>query len=404
MKTRLLPLAAVMLALLSPAAGWAETPVRHVKIGVLSDLSGVFADYNGPGSVMAAKMAAEDFAGGGRGIEVEIVAGDHLNKPDIGSALARRWIDVEAVDAIVDVPNSAVGLAVNGLLRGTHAAFLATSTATSDLTGKDCSPNTVQWVTDTWSVAHATPAALLKQGGTSWFFITVDYALGQAIERDASAAIVADGGQVLGSLRHPLGTADFSSFLLQAQASKARVIGLANAGADTLNAVKQAAEFGIRDQGQTLVGFLMFFNDVHAMGLQVGQGLQFTEAFYWDMTDTTRTWSKRFAARMGGKMPSTNQAGVYSQTLAYLNAVAAVDSTDAKLVIARMKAAPIEDPLLGTVTVRPDGRAIHAMHLFRVKSPAASKYPFDYYELVQTIPAERAFRPLAEGGCPLVSK
>ncbi len=386
----------------SASVAYAEISGGVVKIGVLNDASGVFQDTNGPGSVEAAKMAAEDFAGGGKNIKVEIVSADHQNKADVGSAIVRRWIDVDGVDAIVDVPNSAVGLAVNELIRGTKMTFLASSTASSDLTGKACSPNTVQWVTDTWSIAHSTTAPVLARGGDSWYFLTVNYALGQAIERDSSAVIETAGGKVLGSARHPLGTADFSSFLLQAQSSKAKVIGLANAGADSINLVKQAAEFGIRDAGQTLVAFLVFVNDIHAMGLQAAQGLQFTEAFYWDMNDETRAFAKRFAARMGGKMPSANQAGVYSATLAYLKGVAASGSDDAKDVVPAMKKAPFKDSLFGDVSIRADGRTTHNMYLFEVKKPAESKYPYDYYKLVSTVTGDKAFRPMADGNCPMV--
>lgn len=388
--------------LLATGAARAEISDGVVRIGVLNDISGVFRDYNGPGSVEAARMAAEDFAGGGKGIRVEVIAGDHQNKADIGSALVRRWLDLDSVDAVVDVPNSAVGLAVNEALRNSRAAFLASSTASSDLTGRACSPNTVQWVTDTWAIAHSTAAAMLRQGGDSWYFLAVDYALGQAIVRDATAAIEASGGRVLGAARHPLGTADFSAFLLQAQTSRAKVIGLANAGPDTANAVKQAGEFGLRRGGQSLVGMLMFVNDVAAMGLKTAQGLLLTEAFYWDMDEGTRAWSRRFAERMGGKMPSANQAGVYSATLAYLRAVAAAGSDDARAALPAMRRAPFRDPLFGEVTVRPDGRAVHAMHLFEVKAPEESRGPWDFYRLVRTVPGEEAFRPMAEGGCPLV--
>ena len=388
--------------LLAGAAAQADISGGVVKVGVLNDASGVFQDTNGPGSVEAARMAAEDFAGGGKGIKVEIVSADHQNKADVGSAIVRRWIDIDGVDAIVDVPNSAVGLAANALIRGTKMTYLASSTASSDLTGKDCSPNTVQWVTDTWSIAHSTTTSVLGRGGSSWYFLTVNYALGQAIERDSAAVIEAAGGKVLGSAKHPLGTADFSSFLLQAQNSKAKVIGLANAGADAINTVKQSAEFGIRDAGQTLVAFLVFVNDIHAMGLQAAQGLQFTEAFYWDMNDDTRAFAKRFAARMSGKMPSANQAGVYSATLAYLRGVAASGSDDAKDVVPAMKKAPFKDPLFGDVTIRADGRTTHNMYLFEVKKPSESKYPYDYYKLVSTVPGDQAFRPMSEGNCPMV--
>ncbi|CAA9278334.1 MAG: ABC transporter, substrate-binding protein (cluster 4, leucine/isoleucine/valine/benzoate) [uncultured Acetobacteraceae bacterium] len=394
--------AAGLLACLGGAR--AEISDGVVRVGVLNDISGVFQDTNGPGSVMAARMAAEDFAGGGRGIRVEIVQGDHQNRADVGSALVRRWLDVDRVDAVVDVPNSAVGLAINTLLRDSRAALLASSTATSELTGAQCSPNTVQWVTDTWAIANSTAAGVMQRGGDSWYFLTVDYALGHGIVRDASSFIEARGGRVLGGARHPLGTSDLSSLLLQARSSRAKIVGLANAGADTINAVKQAAEFGVGPRsGQSLVAMLAFINDVHAMGLRAAQGVLLTEAFYWDMNEETRAWSRRFGERMGGnRVPSTNQAGVYSATLAYLRAVAAAGTDDARRAVPEMKRAPFRDPLFGDMAVRADGRAVHAMHLFEVKKPEESRYPFDYYNVVHTIPGEQAFRPVAEGGCPLV--
>jgi branched-chain amino acid transport system substrate-binding protein len=399
-----LALATAWTATIWSATASADVSDGVVRIGVLTDMNGVFSDTTGPGSVEAARMAAEDFSGGGRGIRVEIVHADHQNKPDIGSATVRRWLDVDKVDAVVDVPNSAVGLAVNAITRDTRMTFLASSTATSELTGKSCSPNTVQWVNDTFAIGNSTAAAMMRRGGESWYFITVNYALGQSIEAEATAHVERNGGKVLGASRHPLGTADFSSFLLQAQASKAKVIGLANAGADTVNAVKQAAEFGMRDGRQSLVAFLVFIDDIHAMGLKTAQGLLLTESFYWDMNDDTRAFARRFAARpgMNGKMPSAGQAGVYSATLAYLRAVAAVASDAAGDVVPQMKRTPLNDPLFGDLTVRPDGRAVHPIHLFEVKAPAESKQPWDYYRLVATIPAEQAFRPLADGGCPLV--
>jgi branched-chain amino acid transport system substrate-binding protein len=393
------------LSIFSPNPLRAEISDNVVRVGVLNDTSGVFQDTNGPGSIEAARLAAEDFGAGGSGkaFKVEIISGDHQNKPDVGVSIVRRWLDVDKVDAVVDVPNSAVGLAINALLRNTRMTFLASTTASSDLTGKDCSANTVQWVTDTWAIAHSTADAVLQRSGDSWYFVTVNYALGQSIERDATSFIEASGGKVLGSSHHPLGSGDFSSFILQAQASKAKVIGFANAGADTINAVKQAVEFGVGESNQSLVGFLMFINDVHALGLKTGQGLLVNESFYWDMNDDTRAFSKRFAERMN-KMPSANQAGVYSATLAYLNAVAAKGSDAAKDVVPEMKRAPIKDKLFGDVTIRQDGRAIHPMYLFQVKKPEEIHYPYDYYKLVATVPADRAFRPLAEGGCPLVTQ
>jgi len=394
----------VLLASLSCGTARAEISDNVVRVGVLNDISGIFQDTNGMGSVEAARMAAEDFAGGGKGIKVEIVYADHQNKADVGSAIARKWLDVEGVDAIVDVPNSAVGLSINTLLRDTRMTFLASSTASADLTGKACSPNTIQWVNDTWATGNTTAAAMMARGGKQWYFITVDYALGKGIEAEASRYIESNGGKVIGSSKHPLGTSDFASFLLQAQSSKAQVIGLANAGGDTINAVKQAAEFGIQQSGQQLVAFLLFINDVHGMGLKVAQGLQLMEAFYWDMNEDTRAFAKRFAARpgMNGKMPSGNQAGVYAATLAYLNAVAATGSDNAKDVVPQMKTFSGKDRLFGDVTIRQDGRVIHPMYLFEVKKPEESKYPYDYYRLISTIPPDRAFRPLAEGGCSLV--
>lgn len=402
MKTLLLAGVASVALAASASLASAEISDGVVRVGVLNDTSGVFQDYNGPGSIEAAKMAAEDFAGGGKNIKVEIVSGDHQNKPDVGTAVVRRWLDVDKVDAIVDLPNSGVALALNTVVRDTPMTMLASATATSALTGKACSPNVVQWVTDAWAISHSTSGAMLERGGDSWYFVTVNYALGNSIEADATAYIQSKGGKVLGSAKHPLGASDFSSFLLQAQASKAKVVALANAGPDTANAMKQAAEFNMRSQGQSLVAFLMFINDVHAMGLKTAQGLQLTEAFYWDMNDETRAFAKRFAARMGGKMPSANQAGVYSATLAYLKAVAASGSDDAKVVVPQMKKASFHDPLFGDMSVRADGRAVHAMHLFQVKSPEESKYPYDYYKLIKTIPGDQAFRPLSESDCPLV--
>ena len=395
---------ALAAACLASSAARAEISDNVVRIGVLNDISGIFQDTNGMGSVEAARMAAEDFGGGGKNIKVEIVYADHQNKADVGSAIVRKWLDVDKVDAVVDVPNSAVGLTINALLRETRMTFLASSTASSDLTGKACSPNTIQWVNDVWATGNATAAAMIKRGGMDWYFVTVNFALGQGIEAEATNYIEKHGGKVLGSAKHPLGTSDFASLLLQAQNSKAKVIGLANAGGDTINAVKQATEFGIQQGGQSLVAFLLFINDVHAMGLKVAQGLQLLEAFYWDMDDDTRAFAKRFAARpgMNGKMPSGNQAGVYSATLAYLNAVAATGSDDAHDVVPRMKTFNGRDPLFGDVAIRQDGRVIHPMYLFEVKKPENSKYPYDYYRLVSTISADQAFRPMAEGGCPLV--
>ena len=400
--TRSLLALAIGCTALTPA--YAEISDNIVRVGVLNHISGIFQDTNGMGSVEAARMAAEDFNGGGKNIKVEIVYADHQNKSDVGSAIVRKWLEVDKVDAVVDVPNSSVGLTINSLLRDTNMTFLASSTASSDLTGKACSPNTIQWVNDAWATGNTTAAAMMQRGGKDWYFITVNYALGQGIEAEATSYIEKHGGKVLGSAKHPLGTSDFASFLLQAQGSKAKVIGLANAGGDTINAVKQANEFGIKEGGQSLVAFLLFINDIHGMGLKAAQGLQLTEAFYWDMNDDTRAFAKRFAARpgMNGKMPSGNQAGVYASTLAYLNAVAATGSDDAKVVVPQMKTFKGKDKLFGDTAIRQDGRVIHPIYLFEVKKPEESKYPYDYYKLISTIPAEQAFRPMADGGCSLV--
>lgn len=392
--------------LAGPRPGEAAAPSPDaIRIGVLSDMTGPYADLAGAGSVIAAQMAAEDFAAevGAGGPKVEILAADQLNKPDVGAAIVRAWIDRDNVAAVVDVPNSAVALAVNQVLREKDRVFLASSPATSDLTGRQCSPDTVQWVFDTWALAHGTARAVLAKGGQSWFFITADYAFGQALERDASAEVKRAGGALRGDARVPLNTHDFSSYLLQAQNSGADVVALANAGADAVNAAKQAAEFGLTRSGkQRLVGLLLFLTDIDALGLADAQGLLLTEAFYWDLNDKTRAWSQRFAARHGGRMPTMDQAGVYSSVLAYLRATRAAHSIVGHEVVARMKQAPIDDPLFGPTTIRADGRAVHAMYLFQVKSPAESKGRWDDYNLVATIPAAEAFRPLAEGGCSLV--
>jgi branched-chain amino acid transport system substrate-binding protein len=376
-----------------------------VKIGVLSDMSGLYADIGGPGSVAAAQMAVEDFNPGSHHMKVEIVSADHQNKPDIGSAIARRWFDTEKVNAIADVPNSGVALAVSNVTREKNGVFLISGAADSDLTDKQCSPNSVHWTYDTWALAHGTGGAIVQQGGKSWFFITADYAFGHALERDTAAVVKAAGGKVLGAVRAPLNTADFSSYLLQAQGSKAQVIGLANAGGDTINAVKQAAEFGIVQGGQRLAGLLVFLTDVHALGLQTAQGLTLTTAFYWNLNDKTRAFAKRFAARTGGKYATMVQAGVYSSVLHYLEAVARTGSaTDGAKVVEAMKSTRYDDPLFGDTVVRADGRAVHAMYLVEVKKPAESTGAYDYFKVLATIPADQAFRPLAEekGTCGLV--
>ncbi len=375
-----------------------------IKIGILNDQSSLYADLSGQGSVVAARMAAEDFGAAAKGIKVEVVFADHQNKADVGSNVARQWYDTDKVDVIVDVPNSAVALAVSQITREKGKALLVSGAATSDLSGKACSPNTIHWTYDTWALANGTGKAIVKTGGDTWFFITADYAFGHALERDTEAVVLANGGKVLGKVRHPLNTADFSSFLLQAQASKAKIIGLANAGSDTTNAIKQAAEFGIVKGGQNLAGLLVFITDVHALGLQTAQGLIFTEAFYWDMNDKTRAFAKRFAERDRGIHPTMIHAGVYSAVLHYLKAVEALKTDDGTKVIARMKEIPTDDPLFGKGTVRMDGRKIHPMYLFEVKKPAESKAPWDYYKVRATTPADEAFRPLNQGDCALVKK
>ncbi len=391
---------------LTLAAGTAHAQISDgvVKVGVLNDQSSLYADLSGQGSVVAAGMAVEDFGAAAKGMKVEVVFADHQNKADIGSSIARKWIDAEKVDVIVDVPNSAVALAVNQIVREKGRAFLNSGAASSDLTGKACSPNTVHWTYDTWALANGTGKAIVKTGGTTWFFLTADYAFGHALERDTEAVVVGNGGKVLGKVRHPLNTADFSSFLLQAQASKAKIIGLANAGGDTTNAIKQAAEFGIVRGGQNLAGLLVFLTDVHGLGLQTAQGLIFTEAFYWDLNDKTRAWSKRFAQRNRGIYPTMIHAGVYAAVLHYLKAVEALKSDDGMKVVAKMKGMPTDDPLFGKGVVRPDGRKIHDVYLFEVKKPSESKGPWDYYKLRATIPAAEAFRPIDKGDCPLVKK
>jgi branched-chain amino acid transport system substrate-binding protein len=397
----------VLLLAAALAAGAAQAEEKSdgvVKIGVLSDMSSLYADLAGQGSVAAARMAVEDFGAEKKGLKVEIVSADHQNKPDVGSNIVRQWIDVDKVDVIVDVPTSSVALAVNEVVREKNKVFLVSGAASSDLTGPKCSPNTVHWTYDTWALANGTGKALVKTGGDSWFFITADYAFGHALERDTAAVVEANGGKVLGRVRVPLNTSDFSSYLLQAQQSKAKIIGLANAGGDTINSIKQAAEFGIVAGGQNLAGLLVFITDVHALGLQTAQGLIMTEAFYWDRNDASRAFAKRFAPLYKGNMPTMVQAGVYAAVTHYLKAVEALQSdADGKAVIAKMKEMPTDDPLFGQGTIRADGRKIHDMYLFEVKKPSESKAPWDYYKLRATIPAAEAFRPLKDGTCPLVS-
>lgn len=383
----------------------AEISNDVVKIGVLTDLSGPFAEVTGPGSVVAAQLAIEDFHRVHPEIKVELLSADHQNKADVASVAARRWKDVDGIDMIVDVPNSAVALAVNEVLRGTRVAFMPANSATMDLTGPACSPNTVVWTLDAYSLANVAGRAITRSGNDSWYFIAVNFAFGASLESEATKVIQANGGKVLGGVKHPLNTSDYSSFLLSAQSSGAKVIGLANVGADTVNVIKQAAEFGITRSGkQSLAALLFFINDVHALGLEATQNLLLTTGFYWDLNDTTRAWSKRYAEKLKGKMPSQNQAGVYSSVLAYLTAVAAKSSDDGLVVVQEMKQTKIEDPLFANSRVRVDGRTVHDMYLVRVKTPAESKAPWDYYNIVATVPGDEAFRPLDQGNCPLVGK
>jgi len=404
MKKSIRTLAIAAAALLCGVAAFGQSGAQTVKIAVLSDMSSLYADIGGPGSAAAAKLAIADFAKINPNLKVELVSGDHQNKPDVGSSLVTQWFDVDKVDMVVDVPNSGVALAVSQVATQKNKVFLVSGAATSALTGEKCSPNTLHWTYDTWMLANGTGKALVKTGGDTWFFLTADYAFGHALEGDTAAAVEASGGKVLGKVRHPLNTNDFSSFLLQAQASKAKIIGLANAGGDTINSIKQGAEFGIVKGGQKFAGLLVFASDINALGLQTAQGLTFTETWYWDATDANREWTKRWQAERPGKIPTMVQAGVYSAVMHYLKAVSALkNSADGKAVVAKMKELPTDDILFGKGTVRADGRKIHDAYLFEVKKPEESKYPGDFYHLRATIPAAEAFRPLKSGGCPLVT-
>ena len=388
------------------ACGTAGAQQVTVKVGVLTDMSSLYSDITGPGSVAAAKLAIADFTKANPNVKVELISGDHQNKPDIGSQLANQWYDVDKVDLIIDTPNSGVALAVSQIAATKNKVFVVSGAAASDLTGPKCNTNTVHWTYDTWMLANGTGKALVKTGGDTWFFLTADYAFGHALERDTAAAVEKNGGKVLGKVRHPLNTNDFSSFLLQAQSSKAKVIGLANAGGDTINAIKAGAEFGIIKGGQKFAGLLVFASDVNALGLPTAQGLTLTETWYWDMNDANRAWTKRWQAERGaaGKFPTMVHAGVYSGLTHYLKSVVALKSAaDGKAVVAEMKKTPTDDALFGKGSVRADGRKVHPAYLLEVKSPAESKHPGDFYKVRATIPADEAFRPLKEGNCPLVS-
>jgi len=407
MKTRIAASLLLGTALSLAATSFALAQDKIVKIGALSDQSGLYADLGGPGSTLAAQMAVEDSGLTAKGWKIDIISGDHQNKPDIGVNIARQWFDVDKVDIIVDVPNSGVALAVNNVVKEKNGVYINSGAATSDLTNAQCSPNTVHWTYDTYMLAHGTGQALVKSGGDTWFFLTADYAFGAALERDTTAVVTANGGKVLGGVKHPLNTADFSSFLLQAQASKAKVIGLANAGGDTTNSIKQAAEFGIVKGGQKLAALLLFITDVKAIGLETAQGLNFTETFYWDRNDESRAFAKRFSARMkNGAEPTMVHAGVYSGVIHYLKALEALGGNphDGVKVVEKMKSIPTDDPLFGKGEIEPNGRKIHPAYLFEVKKPSESKGPWDFYKLVAEVPADQAFTPLSESKCALLKK
>jgi len=396
-------LALAALTVCSAPVAHAEMSDGVIKIGVMNDQSGLYADLSGQGSVWAARKAVEDYCKTAKCEKIEVVFADHQNKPDIGSTTVRQWFDVDKVDVVVDVPTSSVALAVNNIAKEKNKVMLNSGAATSDLTGKACTPNTVHWTYDTWALANGTGNAIVKTGGDTWFFLTADYAFGHALERDTEAVVVKGGGKVVGKVRTPFPGQDFSSFLLQAQASKAKIIGLANAGGDTINSIKQAAEFGIVAGGQNLAGLLVFITDIHALSLNTAQGLIMTEAWYWDLNDANRAFSAEFAKANKGNKPTMVQAGVYSSVFHYLKAVHEMKSdADGAAVVAKMKSMPTDDVLFGKGTIRADGRKVHDMYLFEVKKPAESKGAWDYYKTRATIPAAEAFRPLAEGGCPLV--
>jgi branched-chain amino acid transport system substrate-binding protein len=398
-------LSALLASLLVATAALADD--KLVKIGQLDDLSGLYADQGGPGSLVAINMAVEDSGLRAKGWTIDVLSADHQNKPDVGVGIARRWFDVDKVDAVVGVQNSGVALAVNSVVKEKNGVYLVSGAATSDLTGKACTPNTVHWAYDTYALANGTGKAIVKQGGDTWFFVTADYAFGHALQRDTSAVVEANGGKVIGSVNVPLNTPDFSSFLLQAQSSQAKVIGLANSGGDTTNSIKQAAEYGITAGGQRLAALLVFLSNVHSLGLDVAQGLTFTETFYWDLNDRTRAFSKRFAERSKNHAePTMVQAGDYAATLHYLKTLEALGGNphDGTKVVAKMKELPTDDDAFGKGTIRVDGRKIHPAYLFEVKKPSESKYPWDYYKLLATIPAGEAFRPLDQSECPLVKK
>ena len=402
---RLKSLIAAATAIGLATSAHAENTGGTIKIGVLTDLSGTYSDLSGAGSVWSAKKAVEDYLAAKPGAKIEVIQADHQNKPDIAANTARQWFDTDGVDVIVDLVTSSTALAVVNIAKEKNKVALVSGAGSSALTGKSCTPNSIHWTYDTFALANGTGQAVVKTGGDSWFFITADYAFGQALESDTAAVVTKNGGKVLGSVKHPFPAQDFSSFLLQAQSSKAKVIGLANAGSDTTNAIKQASEFGIVQGGQRLAGLLVFLSDIHSLGLKTAQGLTFTESWYWDTSDANRAFAKAFSAANGGKYPTMVHAGVYSSVIHYLKSVDALKSdADGAAVIAKMKELPTDDVLFGKGSVRADGRKIHDMYLYEVKKPEESKGPYDYYNVKATIPAAEAFRPMADGGCPLVAK
>jgi branched-chain amino acid transport system substrate-binding protein len=393
------------IALATPALVGRAVADAPLRLGVLTDMSSLYADVTGPGSVVAAKMAVDDFLAGPHKTKrpIEVVSGDHLNKADVAVNIAREWIDRNNVDVIIDAPNSSVALAVRNIVQQTNKTLLVSGASSSDLTGKQCSPNLVHWTYDTFALSTGTARAVVAEGGKTWFTLTADYAFGHAMEADIKNIVQKLGGSVIGDVRTPINTQDFSSFLLQAQSSKAQIIALVNAGGDTINSIKQSVEFGISQGNQRVVATVLYLSDVHSLGLKTAQGLQFTEAFYWDLNDATRAWSKRFAPLNGGKYPTALQAGVYGSTLHYLKAVDELGASgDGKAVVQAMKKLPTDDPLFGKGEIRVDGRKLHNMYLFEVKKPAESKYPWDYYKLIKTILPSEAWRPLSESECSFI--
>lgn len=401
MKSFAAVLAAGLALAASGTAANAQISDNVVKLGVLTDMSSLYADATGKGSVAAVEMAVADYGGKVAGAPIEVISADHQNKPDVGVAIARNWYDNEKVDAIMDVPTSSVALPVSALTREKNRININSGGGSSDLTGVACSPNTVHWTYDTYALSNVAGKAMVKRGDDTWFFVTADYAFGQALERDAANVVKANGGKVLGDVRHPLNTSDFSSYLLQAQSSKAKVVALANAGGDTTNALKQASEFGLTQGGQKMIALLQEITDTHSLGIRATQGLIVTDAFYWDMDDQTRAFSKRFYAKVG-HMPTMIQAGLYSATMHYLKAIEAIKTDEAPKVMAQMRATPIHDFFAHDGKIRIDGRMVHEMHLFEVKKPEESKGEWDLYKLIATVPGDEAFRPLDKGGCPLV--